>query len=46
MHWGRCRRTAVVSHEVLMWVEEDWSGSLVVGVVVYWRGGNEWTLLK
>lgn len=46
MHWSGCRRTAVVSHEVLMWVEEDWSGRLVVGVVVYRRGGNEWTLLE
>lgn len=46
MHCGRCGGTVVVSHEVLMGVEDDWSGSWIVGVVVYWRGGNEWSLLK
>lgn len=46
MHGGRSGWTAVISHEVLVRVEENRSCCRVVGVVVYRRGGNEGTLLK
>ena len=46
MHGGWGGWTTVISHDVLVRVEENWSGGRVVGVVVYWRGCNERPLLK